>query len=137
MLDFARKLASAAIGFAAVVSTAVPAGAVMRADMQVQTQSQVQDVRWVCDRHRNCWEEPRDHPRSGFSIQIGPGGVYAGPTYRPREHYRPRHHYRSGTSSAWNAHVNWCMERYRSYNPRTDTFRTYSGHDRRCHSPYN
>ena len=34
------------------------------------------------------------------------------------------------------AHVNWCLNRYRSYNPRTDTFRGYDGYDHRCISPY-
>lgn len=34
------------------------------------------------------------------------------------------------------AHVNWCLRRYRSYNPRTDTFRGYDGYDHRCRSPY-
>ena len=33
-------------------------------------------------------------------------------------------------------HVQWCLDRYRSYNPRTDTFRGYDGLDHRCISPY-
>ncbi len=33
-------------------------------------------------------------------------------------------------------HVQWCLNRYRSYNPRTDTFRGYDGLDHRCVSPY-
>lgn len=33
-------------------------------------------------------------------------------------------------------HVNWCLNRYRSYNPSTDTFRGYDGYDHRCISPY-
>lgn len=35
-----------------------------------------------------------------------------------------------------NAHVQWCNQRYRSYNVRTDTFRGYDGRDHRCNSPY-
>ena len=34
------------------------------------------------------------------------------------------------------AHVEWCLNRYRSYNPRTDTYRGYDGYDHRCISPY-
>ncbi len=34
------------------------------------------------------------------------------------------------------AHVDWCLNRYRSYNPSTDTFRGYDGYDHRCISPY-
>jgi len=34
------------------------------------------------------------------------------------------------------AHVEWCLRRYRSYNPATDTYRGYDGFDHRCISPY-
>ena len=37
---------------------------------------------------------------------------------------------------AGGGHVQWCLDRYRSYNPRTDTFRGYDGLDHRCISPY-
>jgi len=33
-------------------------------------------------------------------------------------------------------HVEWCMDRYRSYNPRTNTWVSYSGDIRQCVSPY-
>jgi hypothetical protein len=32
--------------------------------------------------------------------------------------------------------VAWCLNRYRSYNPRTNTWVSYSGRVRQCHSPY-
>ena len=35
-----------------------------------------------------------------------------------------------------NNHVQWCLNRYRSYNVRTDTYRGYDGYDHRCNSPY-
>jgi len=34
------------------------------------------------------------------------------------------------------AHIEWCMERYRSYNPRDNTFMSYSGVMRECDSPF-
>ena len=34
------------------------------------------------------------------------------------------------------AHVEWCLDRYRSYNPRTDAFLAYSGRYKQCISPY-
>ena len=34
------------------------------------------------------------------------------------------------------AHVDWCLARYRSYNPNTDTFMGYDGYRHRCVSPY-
>jgi hypothetical protein len=35
-----------------------------------------------------------------------------------------------------NGHVDWCLDRYRSYNPRTDKFLAYSGRYKHCISPY-
>ncbi len=35
-----------------------------------------------------------------------------------------------------NAHVQWCLNRYRSYNPRTDQFLGYDGQYHYCDSPY-
>ncbi|WP_075292955.1 BA14K family protein [Pararhizobium arenae] len=34
------------------------------------------------------------------------------------------------------AHVNWCVDRYRSYDAATNTYRSYSGQTRSCDSPY-
>ncbi|MEQ1521590.1 MAG: BA14K family protein [Aestuariivirga sp.] len=33
-------------------------------------------------------------------------------------------------------HVEWCSERYRSYNPRNNTWVAYSGNVNQCNSPY-
>ncbi|KQV40012.1 MULTISPECIES: BA14K family protein [unclassified Rhizobium] len=33
-------------------------------------------------------------------------------------------------------HVDWCSSRYRSYDPATNTYRSFSGQVRRCTSPY-
>ena len=35
-----------------------------------------------------------------------------------------------------NSHVQWCLSRYRSYNPRNDTWLGNSGKRYRCNSPY-
>ncbi|CAN5142031.1 BA14K family protein [soil metagenome] len=53
---------------------------------------------------------------SGFSLSIGLPAIAQ----------------RSG-----NAHVQWCLNNYRSYNPATDTFNGYDGLRHRCNSPYN
>lgn len=34
------------------------------------------------------------------------------------------------------AHLHWCSERYRSFNPATNSYRSYSGETRSCLSPY-
>ena len=36
-----------------------------------------------------------------------------------------------------NAHVNWCLNRYRSYDVRTDTYVPRRGVRKYCNSPYN
>lgn len=41
--------------------------------------------------------------------------------------------YSSGRGSR---HVSWCMGRYRSYNPRTDSYTGYDGRQHRCISPF-
>ena len=33
-------------------------------------------------------------------------------------------------------HVEWCLDRYRSYNPRNNTWVSYSGNVNECNSPY-
>ena len=77
-----------------------------------------------------------------------------GPRFRHRSK-RNRHYYRGfwyvvpwwiGTtyyyrdrryiSPSRRSHVRWCLRRYRSYNPSTDTYRGYDGFDHRCNSPY-
>lgn len=56
------------------------------------------------------------------------GWRYAPPRYRPR--YRPAPRYNN------RAHVRWCLNRYRSYNPRTDQYLGYDGYYHFCRSPY-
>lgn len=52
--------------------------------------------------------------------------------YRPRVYYEPRRYYRSSGS----AHVRWCLGRYRTYDPGSDTFQPNYGGRRYCNSPY-
>ncbi|RDJ11758.1 BA14K family protein [Rhizobium grahamii] len=42
----------------------------------------------------------------------------------------------SGDTSLRNDHEQWCASRYRSYNPASDTYRSYSGQIRTCVSPF-
>jgi hypothetical protein len=35
-----------------------------------------------------------------------------------------------------NSHIEWCLNRYRSYNPRNNTWVSYSGRMRKCISPF-
>jgi hypothetical protein len=44
--------------------------------------------------------------------------------------------YDYGYARASNKHVRWCLNRYRSYNPRTNLWKAYSGKKYQCDSPY-
>ena len=61
-----------------------------------------------------------------FGVPYGYSGGYD-------DDYDDYYAYSGGYS---NSHVRWCLNRYRSYNPRTDTFLGYDGYRRRCRSPY-
>jgi hypothetical protein len=83
--------------------------------------------------HRPAYIQPNYRP---------PGAT--GPTYyQPRAQPRPRLTYdpppvRSFRPAAptQNAHVDWCRNQYRTYNPRTDRFVTYEGIYKTCNSPF-
>ncbi len=64
-----------------------------------------------------------------FPWWLGAAAV-AAPYYAEPDYYDAEPGYAGGD------HVQWCLNRYRSYNPRTDTFRGYDGLDHRCVSPY-
>jgi len=67
---------------------------------------------------------------AGAILGLGLGALAASPRY-DTEVPPPRYERR-----AWRAHVNWCLDRYRSYDPDTDTFVGYDGYEHRCVSPY-
>lgn len=58
-------------------------------------------------------------PMVGAGIALGAAGAYAG-----------------GHDGYGSRHVAWCLDRYRSYNPRYNTWVSYSGNVRQCISPY-
>lgn len=72
------------------------------------------------------WGPP---PRSGWD-RYPPRYRRYPPRYYDRR-YAPPPRYRRSRS-----HVNWCLNRYRSYNPRTDQFLGYDGYYHYCRSPY-
>jgi len=71
---------------------------------------------------------PRRYGRRYRYRPYYPGWRYSPPRYRPRYRPAPRYNYR--------AHVRWCLNRYRSYNPRTDQYLGYDGYYHFCRSPY-
>jgi len=83
-------------------------------------------------RHRG----PRASLWFGFG---GFGNPYFGgyPYYRPYYSYRPYYYgYRPYYRPVGGSHVRWCLNRYRSYDPRSNSFLGYDGYRHRCKSPY-
>jgi hypothetical protein len=88
-------------------------------------------------RHRHRW-------RSGIFLGFGLAPFfhrpyYYDPYYSPYYssypyYYRP-HRY-SYVSVGGSRHVRWCLNHYRTYDPRSNTFIGYDGYRHRCRSPY-
>ena len=56
-----------------------------------------------------------------------PAPVYYAPPPPPPVYY----------DQSWTeAHIEWCLDRYRSYNPATNTFIGYDGYAHECRGPY-
>ncbi len=81
-------------------------------------------------RHRHRYDKRYHGPRyryrrPNYGYYFG-GWWYAVPWWlysTPRRYYSSRH-------------VEWCLGRYRSYNPATDMYLGYDGRYHRCRSPY-
>jgi hypothetical protein len=79
--------------------------------------------------------------RSGIFLGFGLAPLFYSPFYRPHyyqpyyyePYYAQRYYYAPAGGSR---HVRYCLNRYRTYNVRTNTFRGYDGYLHRCRSPY-
>lgn len=124
---------------AATVMTANTAPAATTAPMQ-DGNIQLAAHRWY--RHGGDW----GHRHGGSGVYLGLGlplfGGYGddyyddygyGYGYGPyRGYYAPRAY----VTPSGGSHVRWCMSRYRSYDPRSNTFMGYDGDRHQCVSPY-
>ena len=78
-----------------------------------------------------------DYDRDNVGIYLNLGvpiyGLYSG-YYDPfsYSYYGPQLYQGTG----WSDHVQWCVQRYRSYRPADNTFQPYDGPRRQCVSPY-
>ena len=84
--------------------------------------------------YKNCRNKHRrnrfDRSDLFFPLIIGGFGAYN--YYDYDDGYDVDYGY-SGVSSK---HIRWCLNRYRSYNPRTNLWRGYSGKKYQCVSPF-
>ena len=71
------------------------------------------------------------HRRSGFA------NYYNGFWYSVPFWTSGYDNYYESSASDWDLHVDWCHDRYRSYNERRDAYKGYDGRWHRCNSPYN
>ena len=118
-----------------------------------QPGSDVEEIDLVCD-FSGCyetWDRPPPRRPRHLPPEYYPPSVYdEPPVYRPRPRppvyvepgYRPRPPvyedpgYRP-PGRGWERHVDWCLNRYRSYDPRTNEFLSTSGYYKVCRSPFN
>lgn len=145
-----------ALAAAALFTPTAEAATPRPAQPSAERPADVQPVDLVCD-FSGCYETwdrpppPRYRPRP-LPPQYYPPSVYdEPPVYRPRPRppvyvepgYRPRPRppvyadpgYRP-PGRAWARHVDWCLDRYRSYNPRSNQFLSTSGYYKVCRSPF-
>lgn len=82
------------------------------------------------DRHRY-----RHWPRYRYRTHAYPH-YYGGWWYATPWWQGPSFSFGLGVPAYGNAHVQWCFNRFRSYDARTDSFLGYDGLRHRCRSPY-
>ena len=115
----------------AIASAIAPMGAAGAAplavpDMKAQAKRDVTKAQVEFCIGDDCgWERPRYYRR-----HHRPYYNYDRPYYRPR-YERPRYY-----GGGRNAHVRWCLNRYRTYDPYTNRYHAGGGVYRVCYSPY-
>jgi hypothetical protein len=137
------KFSLKVLGLAAIVAggalamTSGPASAVMlpaAGGQVVSSAGLVQEVaerpprRRFSGRHPYWQHRHYRNRRPGFHFYFG-GWWYAQPWWRTT----PPPLLPEARGSA---HISWCLNRYRSYNPATDMFFGFDGRYHRCRSPY-
>lgn len=114
--------AIAPIGAAQAVPLAVP-------DMKVETKSDVTKAQVEFCYGNGC---DRRYYRRHYEPYYG---GYERRYYRPR-YERPRYERPRYYGGGRRAHVNWCANRYRTYDPYTNRYHAGGGVYRLCYSPY-
>lgn len=81
-----------------------------------------------------------NHGVAAIGVGAAAVGGLIGHKISKRRQAQQQHYYAPAPAPVYasgNAHVNWCLSRYRSYDVRSDTYQPYNGPRRYCNSPYN
>ncbi|MBN8868241.1 BA14K family protein [Shinella sp. PSBB067] len=138
MLKLKSGLAAGALSFALALTSIVPAQAITFPQVPVPAASSVEKVQYRYDR-RERRAERHWHGHRGYRYQR--------PGYRRHSDgwWYPLAAFGLGAAiggainsqpRAGNAHVNWCVNRYRSYRAYDNTFQPNNGPRKQCLSPY-
>ena len=127
MSKFRNIVMAGALAFATAVPVVAEAGPV-NVPLKIEKTSDVTGVRY-CGRWRCGGRRWAGRRYWGPRVVIAPRRVWVAPR---RVYVAPRVIVRTG----YNAHVNWCLNRYASYDPDSNTFLSYDGYRKRCISPY-
>ena len=74
------------------------------------------------------------YPRYRYHVPLIIGGSFGGYNYYDDDYYYDDYDdYDGGLSSR---HIRYCLNKYRSYNPRNNTWVSFSGRVKQCYSPY-
>lgn len=136
----AVALGGTAIGMPAAAASPFPAPAVAQQGIDNPHLHQV----WHDRRgHHRQWRGYRHRDRFDWGSAAVGGllgfGLGAALT-APRTYYPPQQYAYGTRTYAYgapiNQHVQWCQQRYRSYDVASDSFLSYDGNRYRCNSPY-
>ena len=92
-------------------------------------------------RYNKRWHGDRYRYRYGHYRHYHDGYYYASPWWLltaplvAGAYAAPRIYY-DNDNYGGGGHVEWCTDRYRSYDPRSNTFMGYDGYRHQCNSPY-
>ena len=142
----AAALVAGMLSLGSAQAANVMSGAHMPAEIGKTQDSNIQQAKHR-KKWRRHWRRHNGWRGGGHGIFLGLGlapfygGGYGSPYYSSYyddpygydPYYAPRYSY---VPSGGSRHVRYCLNRYRTYNVRTNTFRGYDGYLHRCRSPY-
>ncbi|WP_275788672.1 BA14K family protein [Pararhizobium gei] len=93
-------------------------------------------IEWCSERYRSYRASDNSYqPYSGPRRRCEPPVVVSLPEPE-QDKLSPDRQFAAEAAYTEDAHVQWCSDRYRSYNAQDNTYRSFRGHRRFCASPY-